>query len=104
MPSAIKDLSLLNSSIELMIDSGTLGRSVTRGSFQYIQGTGTITLQATLQVTNPAVWFDIVNDLGVDIDPITSVGVTNFPLAGYVRIRAINTTGGSGNLSGLGFN
>lgn len=107
MPSATKDLGALGASIVLNVDSsvGLDGHGSVKGAFNYIQGTGSIDLEATLQVTDPADWFNLPDDIdGSPIATITSTGVTVFSINGYARIRAINVLAGAGNLCSLGFN
>jgi hypothetical protein len=100
MPSAVKDLSTLASTLELNLSNYPNARE---GAFQYIAGTGTVLLEGTLQVSGAGTWFTLIDFEGNAIAGLTGVGVTRFPISGYARIRGRNTSGGAANLSALGF-
>jgi hypothetical protein len=101
MATAVKDLSLLGSVVEIDKSQDSYGSD--KGVLQYIQGTGTVIVEGTTMVTDPAVWAAIDDLEGTPVS-MTSVGYTQFDCGGFARVRARNTVVGAGNLVGLGVN
>lgn len=91
MPSAVKNLPAVGDTLEMKCDSsiGLDGHNSLRAMAQYISGAGTVQMEVTSQVTDPAVWAIPFDDFtGVAIAALAAVGVQYGRLpAARVRLR-----------------
>lgn len=107
MPSAVKDLTALDSTLELKCDStiGLDGHGSSTATSQYLSGAGTIQIEATTQVTDPAVW---IIPPQKSVNPVAAspaqaaVGVVLADIGGFARVRLRKTVGAASLVAGLG--
>lgn len=105
MATAVKDLTVLDSVIELKCNSDAAldGHGSQVGVSQYISGAGTIQVEATTQATDPAVWIPPLDiTTGAAIAAQIAPGILYFRISGFLRVRTRKTVGGAALIAGLG--
>lgn len=92
---------------EIILDCSSAGKLDGHGSLQgtcqYISGAGTVQVEATLEVTDPAIWFIPVGlDGSTPVPPQTGAGGESFIIAGFARVRVRKTVGAASCVVALG--